>query len=170
MNPLTWPLWMRCQLGGLLWAGFFYLRIATAPRTVTTAVIYVFGGVVFGLALWALARARQRRLFGDLTHAERKAVVDAIEAARPPDDARLREAAVRMARHCNTPRTRARYQLIFFGLFVVLSVYVAIAETWWGAFGVVIFPLAAWYSIRTEARQRDTAQRFLHAAQALAAP
>ncbi|GAA2510612.1 hypothetical protein Ahu01nite_072110 [Winogradskya humida] len=161
MNPLRWPLWVRSLIAGLLWGGFMYVFVADGPRTVLQGVVFLVGGLAFGLAMWGLARSQERRLFGDLSEPERTAAVEAVRAARPPEDSRLGAAATRIATGWATPRMRPVHLILAFGFFLVLSVYVAITVTPWGWFGIVFWPLVAWLSIRTERRQQRVAERYL---------
>ncbi|GAA2582668.1 hypothetical protein GCM10010435_70500 [Winogradskya consettensis] len=122
---------------------------------------FLAGGLAFALAIWGLARSQERRLFGDLSERERTAAVEAVRAARPPEDTRLGAAAVRLATGWATSRTRPVHQILAFGFFLVLSVYVAITVTPWGWFGLVFWPLVAWLTVRNERRQQRVAERYL---------
>ena len=169
MNPMTWPLWLRCQLAGLTWVAIQSFLISDdGPRTVLGAVPYAAVGGVLGLTLWALIRVHERRLFGDLSGAERSAVLVAVRTARPPDDPRLGDAAVRVARRGARRRMGPVSHAVFFGLFVLLSIYLVVSGTTWAWFGVLFWPLTGWYSWRTEQRERRAAERYLHAAGAAA--
>ncbi|WP_344646546.1 hypothetical protein [Winogradskya consettensis] len=53
------------------------------------------------------------------------------------------------------------HQILAFGFFLVLSVYVAITVTPWGWFGLVFWPLVAWLTVRNERRQQRVAERYL---------
>ncbi|GIF08461.1 hypothetical protein Asi03nite_59990 [Actinoplanes siamensis] len=154
-------MWLRSQIAGLLWGGFMYLFAADEPHTVTQAAVYLAGGMVFGLAFWWLTRSQERRLFGDLSDAERATATAAVRAGRRPEDPRLRDAATRLARRWTRRGTRPAYHVIVFVFFLLLSIYVAIDVTPWSWFGVVFWPLAGWLSWRTERGQRLAAERFL---------
>lgn len=49
-----WPLWLRCQLAGLVWGGTMLALLTDGPHTALRAVAYLLAGVVFGLVLWAV--------------------------------------------------------------------------------------------------------------------
>jgi Flp pilus assembly protein TadB len=168
MNPLRWPLWLRCQAIGLLWCGFAFAFIETSPRTVGLAIGNLVGGVVLGLVAWGLSRAYERRLFGVLTAAERAEVIEAVRTARPPEDPRLMDAAVRVARRQARLRDGRVFHAAFFGCFVALAVYLAVSVTPWFWFGVALFPLAGWYSWQSTRRERRAGEGFLRAAEAAA--
>ncbi|WP_229071041.1 hypothetical protein [Actinoplanes sp. DH11] len=163
MNPLRWPLWLRCQITGFLWSGLMYGLGGDRPHTWFGVGPYLVMGVVFGLALWGVTRVHVRRLFGDLSGAERETVIEAVRTARPPADPRLGDAATRVARHWARPRLRPVPHALFFGFFVVLSIWLGFAVTPWAWLGVVLWPLAAWYSWRGEQREQRTGERFLDA-------
>ena len=166
MSPRKWPLWLRSQAAGLVWGGFMYGTVANGPRTVMQALVHLVGGVLFGLAFWGLMRMQERRTFGDLPASERTMAVRAVVTAQPPQEPRLGEVSMRVARQWARPKMRPVHHVIFFGLFVLLSVYLGVFVSFWGWFGVVFFPLAGWHSARTEQRQRQAALRFLRAAEA----
>ena len=141
-----------------------YTFTADGPRTVTQAVIYLVGGICFGLLLWVLIRSQERRLFGDLTDAERAATVQAVRSGRPPADPRLRDAAARLAGSWTKRAGKTIPQLIIFGLFLLLSVYLGVAVNPWHWLGVLFWPAVAWLSIRSEQRHRRMAESYLRAA------
>ena len=68
---MGWPLWIRALLGGVVWGGAMYAFTADGARTVAEALIYVVGGAVFGVTIWAVLRAQERHLVGPLSDAER---------------------------------------------------------------------------------------------------
>jgi hypothetical protein len=86
--------------------------------------------------------------------------VDAVLTARPPDDPRVRAVAVRLARQWSRPGRRPVVLVVVLVICVLLSVYVAIAETPWFFFAVVWWPIVGWYAVRA---QYDRARRFLRA-------
>lgn len=164
MDPRMWPLWMRCQLAGLLYSGCMYAFVATGPRTVMSAVVYLAVGVAFGAALFLVVRRLEHRMFGDLTRAGRATAIEAIRRGRPAAEPEVQEAATRLARRWAAPGRQPRYQAIIFGLFVLLSVYVAVTVTPWGWLLVAFWLVAGPLAVRSESRQRRAALRFLQAA------
>lgn len=157
------PLWLRCLIAGLGWGAFMYAFTAEGPRTLTQGLIHLVGGLLFGLVFWGLMWWQERRFFGDLSTTEREAAVDAVRTAQPPGDPRVADAAERLARRWAAPKMRPRSQVIFFAFFVLLSIYVALEVAPWAWIGVLLWPLAAWYSIRQQERQQRIGQRYLRA-------
>ena len=163
MDPRTWPLWIRCQLAGVVWTGFSYAFTATAPRSVMTAVVYLAIGVALGLTLFVVVRWQERRLYGRLTGAGRATAIEAIRLGRPAADPEVQAAATRLARQWSAPGRQPRYQVIFYGLFVLLAIYLGVAVSPWAWLGVVFWPVFGFFAVRSEHRQRRAALRFLRA-------
>jgi hypothetical protein len=134
------------------------------PPTVLTGLAGLVTGVLMGLALWGGLRWQERRTFGDLAEAERRTAVAAVVAARPPDDPRQRDAAVRIADTWAKPAWQIGFQVIFWIFFVLLTIYLGIAVTPWGWPGAAFFSLVGWYSLRSELRNRRAGRRFRQAA------
>ena len=170
VNPSTWPLWLRCQISGVTWAGLMHVFTADHPLTPFTAAVSLLVGVVIGLAMWALLRVQHRRMFGEATGAERVAAVAAVTATRVPGDPRQREAAVRIARAWAKPRRQIVFQVAVWTFFVLLGIYLAVSVTPWWCAGVALFAAVGGLSLRSEQRNRRAGHRFLAAAGAAASP
>lgn len=167
MNALRWPLWARCQLVSLIWTFGMYVFVVRGPRTVVLALAYLVISALLGLALWAVLRVQERRLYGDLTEAERGTAVAAVRSGQPPEDPRLAAAAARVAKNWAGKYRNVGFQIGVFGFFFLLFGYLAVTGTLWAWAGLVFWPLVGWHSMRMERRQRDTGRRYLAAAAAV---